>query len=178
MTNPAHYPEGAQPESVAVTPDDIRRLVHLVEENGLSELFFESDNVKIVLRTAAFPQKGMLPAGAILAAPTLAPAGEQAHELAQDETESGSEEVVPDEKVFRRIEAPIMGVFYRAAAQDAPPLVDVGDEVTEGQVIGLIEAMKVFSEIPSPIAGRVVEIPGRNGTLVQPGDALILVETE
>jgi acetyl-CoA carboxylase biotin carboxyl carrier protein len=69
-----------------------------------------------------------------------------------------------------------MGVFYRSPDRDAPPFIEVGDMVEVGQVVGLIEAMKVFSEVPSEVAGRVLEIPARSGTLVQPGDPLVILE--
>jgi acetyl-CoA carboxylase biotin carboxyl carrier protein len=66
-------------------------------------------------------------------------------------------------------------VFYRASSPDAPALVEVGDSIEVGTEVGLIEAMKVFSPIPSEIAGVVVEIPAVNGTLVHEGDALVRV---
>jgi acetyl-CoA carboxylase biotin carboxyl carrier protein len=77
-----------------------------------------------------------------------------------------------------RIEAPIMGVFYRSASPADPPFVEVGDSVEVGQVVGLIEAMKVFSEVKSESAGTVRAIPTTNRALVQPGDALMILDTE
>jgi biotin carboxyl carrier protein len=74
------------------------------------------------------------------------------------------------------IRAPLVGVFYRAPAPDAPPYVEVGDWVEPGQTVGLIEAMKVFSEITTEIAGRVIAIAAGNGELVEAGQALMVVE--
>jgi acetyl-CoA carboxylase biotin carboxyl carrier protein len=68
-----------------------------------------------------------------------------------------------------------MGVFYRSSSPDSPPLVDVGDVVEVGQAVGLIEAMKVFSEVKAEVAGRVVAIVAENRQLVQPGDPLLLL---
>ncbi len=68
-----------------------------------------------------------------------------------------------------------MGVFYRAPAPDAPAFVEVGDVIEVGTEVGLIEAMKVFSPIPSEVAGEVVEIPGQNGKLVREGEVLVRV---
>lgn len=74
--------------------------------------------------------------------------------------------------------APMTGVFYRAPSPDAPPYVDVGDYVEEGQIICLIEAMKVFNEVPAERSGRIVEICATNGQLVEQGAVLFRLEPE
>ncbi len=68
------------------------------------------------------------------------------------------------------------GVFYSSSSPDAPPFVEIGDIITIGQTIGLIEAMKVFSEVPSDISGRLVEVKAQNGVLVQADEPLMLLE--
>jgi acetyl-CoA carboxylase biotin carboxyl carrier protein len=78
----------------------------------------------------------------------------------------------------RVIEAPVMGVFYRSPAPGEPPFVDVGDTVESGQPVGMIEAMKVFSEVLCEVTGRVIDIPAKNGALVQPGERLVVVEEQ
>ena len=70
----------------------------------------------------------------------------------------------------------MVGVFYRSPSPEDPPFIHVGDIVRVGQPIGLIEAMKVFSEVPAEIAGRVVEIPVESGKLVQQGQPLVYIE--
>lgn len=74
------------------------------------------------------------------------------------------------------ISAPIMGVYYRSPSPGEPPFVEVGDHVSVGDPIGTIEAMKVFSEVITEVAGVVVAIPAENGKLVHAGDSLIVVE--
>ena len=71
----------------------------------------------------------------------------------------------------------MVGVFFRSPTPEDPPFVNVGDIISVGQTIGLIEAMKVYSELPSELAGRILEIPAVNGKLVQQGQPLIVVET-
>ena len=72
--------------------------------------------------------------------------------------------------------APLTGIFYASSSPGSPPFVEVGREVVVGQVIGLIEAMKLFNEIKSDKAGRVVRVIPENGTLVKAKHPLIEVE--
>jgi len=76
----------------------------------------------------------------------------------------------------RAIHAPLTGTFYRAEAPDMPPFAEVGSAVEEGQTIGLIEAMKVFSKVESDVAGVVLEVLARNGALVHHGEVLLWVD--
>jgi acetyl-CoA carboxylase biotin carboxyl carrier protein len=74
------------------------------------------------------------------------------------------------------IVAPLTGVYYSAASPTTPPFVSVGDVVHVGQIVALIEAMKVFNEITAEATGRVVAIASTNGTVVQKGDVLLRIE--
>ena len=74
--------------------------------------------------------------------------------------------------------APLVGTFYRASAADAKPYVEEGDQVRKGQVLGLIEAMKLMNEIESDIDGTVVSILIENGTPVEYGEPLVLIRPQ
>ena len=74
------------------------------------------------------------------------------------------------------MKSPFTGVYYSASTPTATPFINVGDIIIIGQTIALIEAMKVFSEIPSEVAGRVVAIKAHNGDVVKKGDVLLQVE--
>jgi acetyl-CoA carboxylase biotin carboxyl carrier protein len=74
------------------------------------------------------------------------------------------------------VRSPLIGVFYRAASPEAPPFVELGDLVEEGQTVCIVEAMKVFNEIKADWQGRVVVIPAQNGRLVQAGEPLVVLE--
>ncbi|GER87661.1 hypothetical protein KDW_18230 [Dictyobacter vulcani] len=74
------------------------------------------------------------------------------------------------------IAAPLTGVYYSAASPTTPPFVNIGDTVHVGQVVALIEAMKVFNEINAEVSGRVVAMPATSGAVVQKGDALVRIE--
>ncbi|HSI73000.1 MAG TPA: acetyl-CoA carboxylase biotin carboxyl carrier protein subunit [Fimbriimonas sp.] len=74
------------------------------------------------------------------------------------------------------ITSPMTGIFYCSPSPSAPSFVKEGEEITAGQIVGLIEAMKVFNEIPSPLNGVVLKLVAQSGQLVQPGDVLLLIE--
>lgn len=148
--------------------DELRRLAKLVEENGLSELRYEEGDLRITLRTASFYRQNTTIAPVLAPAPVV-PLPDWEVVADEPEAETPEAEGIP-------IEAPIMGVFYRSASPDDPVFVEVGDEVEVGQTIGLIEAMKVFSEVQAEVAGRVLAIVATNKALVHPGDTLILLE--
>jgi acetyl-CoA carboxylase biotin carboxyl carrier protein len=152
------------PEDVNL--ERVKELVELVEKHHLAELTVEEDGVTITVKGAeaeAHPHAHP---------PSHASAHQEAVHAARSAAELPPEEPAGD---IARIEAPMIGVFYRAASPDSPPLVEVGDTIEVGQTIGLIEAMKVFSEIPSEVAGVVVQIPAENGKLVQQGETLVAV---
>ena len=142
----------------ALDPGTIRAFVQLLEENALAELTIEEEGYSISVKAdgALFQS----PAPALL--PAAAPA---------ERTEEEGEDGTP-------IRAPMTGVFYRSPAPGEPALVEVGDHVEEGQVIGLIEAMKVFSEVPAEVAGRVVAVRAKNGELVHQDQVLLLMAPE
>ena len=73
------------------------------------------------------------------------------------------------------ISSPMTGIFYNSPSPSSPPFVREGDVVAAGQIIGLIEAMKVFNEIPSPLSGTVVKVAAQSGQLVQPGEPILFI---
>ncbi len=161
-----------------ISSEDLQRLARLVEENGLSELRYEEGDLRITLRTASYLRQP-----AVTSAPSDASAG-SASDVPQSEwtepyppiSAGSASNSLSNDSPRVRIEAPVMGVFYRAPAPGEPSFVEVGDTIEVGQPIGMIEAMKVFSEVLAEAAGIVLEIPAKNGALVQPGDALVLLE--
>lgn len=149
--------------------DKIKKLISLVEHNSLTELTVEEEGLSITIRAeaAVAPQVVSMPMTEIEVGAEC-PAVEAPHE----------EPVIAlDESHLYRIESPMTGVFYRTPAPDQPNYVEIGDTIEVGQTIGLIEAMKVFSEVPSEVAGIIVDVPAQGGKLVQAGDVLVVVDT-
>ena len=130
------------------TFEQLRALIGLAREHRLSELSIESADATIHLRRGK---------------PRVADKVKPRAPLA------------PGVRVAE-IRAPLLGVFYRAPAPDAPPYVEVGDWIEPGQTVGLIEAMKVFNEIDSEIEGRVAGVLVASGELVEAGQVLVAVE--
>jgi len=146
---------------------EVKKLVELVDANELAELTVEDGDTTISI-------KGRAPAAAAAPFAAQAPAG---HEQYEEQTPApmGPEPEIEDDESVVDIVAPLVGVFYRSPSPDQPPFVEVGDEVEVGAEVGLIEAMKVFSPIPSEIAGIVVATPAQSGQLVHQGDVLIKI---
>ena len=144
--------------------DLARRLAAVVNELGLSEIEVESAGLKLrVQRTAAAPLAA--PAVAIPATP---PATSERPIVADAVALSAS----------ISIEAPMVGTFYRASSPTAEPYVREGDMVKEGQILCIIEAMKLMNEIESKAAGRVAKILVENGQPVEYGQPLFLLEPQ
>jgi acetyl-CoA carboxylase biotin carboxyl carrier protein len=147
----------------------IRQLLELAERYRLAELEVVEDGLKVTIRGAAPP-----------VAPALAPESVPAPAEAAPSTPAPH---LPEEEPAHRhperlheLISPMTGTFYRAEAPELPPLVDVGQQVEEGQPVGLIEAMKVFSAVPADCSGRVLEFRARSGGLVHEGEALVVIE--
>jgi acetyl-CoA carboxylase biotin carboxyl carrier protein len=148
----------------------VDRLAVLLERSDLTELEVEAGGTGITLRKAV-----------ALAPLAVGPAS--AETPAARNPESGAPSGAPgappaDPPASTRLAvlAPLTGIFYSSPSPGSPPFVEVGREVVVGQVIGLIEAMKLFNEIKSDKAGRVVRVMHENGTLVKAKHPLIEVE--
>ena len=137
------------------------RLTGLLERSDLTELEVEAGGTGLVLRKAS----------ALAPTPVAAGAGG----AAQAGTELGA--AAADRPLIRpSVKAPLTGIFYAAPGPGSAPYVQAGGEVAIGQVIGLIEAMKLFNEIKSDLAGRVVRVVAESGQLVKAKQPLVEVE--
>ena len=163
---------GGAPESGAgpVAPETasllelIDRLTGLLEKSDLVELEVEAGDTGLVLRKPAalatqVSGVNVTVAGGESGGPAVQPAA-----------------AVPAAPTVQAVNAPLTGIFYSAPSPAAPPYVTVGGRVEVGQVIGLIEAMKLFNEIKSDKSGRVVRIVAETGKLVKAKQPLIEVE--
>jgi len=142
--------------------DRLRELAALLDEYGLSAVSARWDDVRVRLERNPAPP---MPAPSLPAAPPVAAT-----------SPAKSEAVEAPAPGHVTIEAPMVGTFYRATAPGAEPYVREGDEIKEGQILCIIEAMKLMNEIEAKGAGRIVKILVENGLAVEYGQPLFLVE--
>jgi acetyl-CoA carboxylase biotin carboxyl carrier protein len=154
--------------------DDIRQILDLVREHDLAELEIERDGLKVRVRKAG-DRVDVIPPLAIhpMPAPVVSPAPAAPPPPAQPLAVASEEAAGVDLAV---IKSPIVGTFYRAAEPGAPAFVDVGDTVRKGQVLCIIEAMKLMNEIESDCDGEISAVYVENGRPVQFGDRLFAVK--
>ena len=145
----------------------IDRLADLLERSDLSELEVASGGTGVILRKPVV-------AAPLVAAPAAVATGPVAETSAAGEPSTAGRD--PAATARPSIKAPLTGIFYASPAPGTAPYVQVGGEVAVGQVIGLIEAMKLFNEIKSDLAGRVIRVVPDSGALVKAKQPLIEVE--
>ncbi len=148
----------------------IRELADLLHETDLTEIEVESDGLRIRVSRAGAGVAVAVPSPAPASAPAAqSPASGQSGEA----TGSGGEDYASHPGVVR---SPMVGTAYRAPAPGAPPFVEVGDTVKEGQTLLIVEAMKTMNQIPSPRAGVVKAILVEDGEPVEFDQPLMVIE--
>ena len=153
---------------------EIQDLIRFVSKSGVTEVEVEREGFKIVIKAerptteyhAVVPQQIVMPApvaAAPAAAPALAPA-------------ASAPAAAPAAEGGVNIKSPMIGTFYRSSGPDKEPFVKVGDRVEKGQVVCIIEAMKLFNEIESEVSGVVTKVLVENASPVEYDQPLFLVE--
>ena len=153
-----------------LTFEQIKELIDLVATHRLTGIELERSGFRLRVDGYKVP-KSTAPAAVPAAAP--APAGEPAP--APAEAPAAEPEPAADSHV---VTSPIVGTFYRSPNPEAPPFVEVGSRVKQGQVLCIVEAMKLMNEIESDVDGVVVEIFPKNGQPVEYGEPLFAVKTD
>jgi len=141
--------------------DEIKNLIELLQNTDITELQIEREGAKLkIKREKFFPS--------FQAAPSIVnPAVEEL---------TASKESPVEEPKYITITSPIVGIFHRSPAPEAPPFVEVGSSVKKGQVLCIIEAMKLMNEIESDTDGTVLQILIENGHSVEYGEPLFRIE--
>jgi len=145
---------------------EIKEMINLMNDNGLMELEIEKDGTRIKLKKAGAVAEGT-------GAPILIER-EKVDQPAQ--TKELSEAAAKPAGKTIEIKAPMVGTFYRAPSPEAPPYVEAGQVIEQGQVICIIEAMKLMNEIKSEIRGKIVEVLVDNAEPVEFGQSMFIIE--
>jgi len=139
----------------------LEEVIRLMEKHSLTEISIEEEGVKIHLRKGSL---GHIERSVEMMAPhVLAPAGEA---LSPKKEERNTVE----------IKAPMVGTFYRSPSPDAKPFADVGSKIAVGDVLCIIEAMKLMNEIKAEVKGKIVDVLVENGDPIEFGQVMFVVE--
>ena len=160
-------------------PKEIQELLDFIAKSGLAEVSIETEQFKVAVKRdsvvshvaspAVLPT--ILPAVAQpVAQPSVAQSQPQATKKEEPAKSSG------DDSKYLTIKSPMIGTFYRSSGPDSDAFVSIGDAVSKGQTVCIIEAMKLFNEIESDIAGRIVKVLVENATPVEYDQPLFLVD--
>ena len=155
--------------------DQLRQILDLVKEHGLSEFELDQDGLRLRLRKESSGAVVEVPV-AVPAAPPV-PAAAEAPAAVIGVVAPGEAAAAETEDELAIVKSPIVGTFYRSPEPDAPAFVEVGSAVKKGQVLCIIEAMKLMNEIDSEYDGVVANIYAENGHPVQYGERLLAIRT-
>ncbi|MEX0273733.1 MAG: acetyl-CoA carboxylase biotin carboxyl carrier protein [Flavobacteriaceae bacterium] len=159
---------------------EIQSLIKFVAKSGASEVKLETDDIKITIRT------GSTTTGSGNETPILQPipvaqapvqiAAPQAPVAAAPAVPEASETPAEDDSKYITIKSPIIGTFYRKPSPDKPPFVEVGSDINTGDVLCVIEAMKLFNDIESEVSGKIVKVLVEDSSPVEFDQPLFLVD--
>jgi len=149
---------------------EIKEIITLMNENDLNEIEIERDGLKLKLK------KSNGEAHVVMSAPNVPYSLEKipAPQATREQAASGSE--LTPRKNSSEIKSPMVGTFYKSPSPETPAFVEVGQTVEVGQVVCIVEAMKLMNEIKSEVRGKVVEVVVENAEPVEFGQTLFVVE--
>jgi acetyl-CoA carboxylase biotin carboxyl carrier protein len=144
---------------------EIKEMLNLMNENSLVELEIEKDGTRIRLKKASSSSENYSGPILIERSKSAMPEARDAGALSKDKPSNTLE-----------IKAPMVGTFYRSPTPEAPPYVEVGQTIEAGQVVCIIEAMKLMNEIKSEVKGKLVEVLVENTEPVEFGQSMFIIE--
>ena len=157
---------------------EIRDLIDFIAQSGLNEVDIETKELKLHVKREP-DQKVLKSAAPVVAAPVAVPAAPVvAAPVAAAPAAPKAEKPAASGKATAEIKSPMIGTFYRSANPDSPPFVSVGDKVSKGQTVCIIEAMKLFNEIESEVSGTIVKVMVENSSPVEYDQVLFVVEPD
>jgi len=153
---------------------DIQNLIKFVAKSGASEVKLEMEDIKITIKTGSEKTETTIVQQAPIGMPQMAMPGQVAAPVQTQDAPAANANA--EESKFIEITSPIIGTFYRKPSPDKPVFVEVGDNVSTNTVVCMVEAMKLFNEIEAEVTGKIVKILVDDGTPVEFGQPLFLVD--
>jgi len=155
---------------------EIKEMINLMNENNLTELEIEKEGMRIRLKKGPSGEISMEDIKNKMVFQTSVPAESTAYAPSSSAAKETSAEKSNSLKTILEIKAPMVGTFYRAPSPESPPFVEINQELEVGQVVCIVEAMKLMNEIKSEIKGKIVDILVDNAEPVEFGQPLFLIE--
>ncbi|MGE5944764.1 MAG: acetyl-CoA carboxylase biotin carboxyl carrier protein [Flavobacteriales bacterium] len=155
---------------------EIQNLIKFVAKSGASEVKLEMDDIKITIKTGPDPDTAAVhyaPVATQIPQATTAPVGDVKPVA---DVPAATTPAATENSKYITIKSPIIGTFYRKPAPDKPLFVEVGQTIAEGDVLCIIEAMKLFNEIESEVSGKVVKILVDDSSPVEFDQPLFLID--
>ncbi len=176
----APAPAGREPGATSLDVEALRQIVEMLEASDVTRLVWQKGDERLYIRRGHGPAPTIVHAAPVSPSVSPVPAVEYAApapaRTPAPAPAAAPEPAKPADKPGHIITSPFVGTFYRTPAPDQPPFVEVGTVVKKGQVLCIVEAMKLMNEIEAEVAGRVAEILVENGQPVEFGQALFRIE--
>lgn len=158
---------------------EIRDLIDFIAQSGLNEVDIETKELKLHVKREPDQKVLKSAAPAVIAPPVaMAPPAPAMAVAPPTPVAPKAEKPAATGKNTVEIKSPMIGTFYRSSNPDSPPFVSVGDKVSKGQVVCIIEAMKLFNEIESEVSGTIVKAAVENSSPVEYDQVLFVVEPD
>ena len=173
-----------------MTFKEVQELVKLINKSNLTEFKLKDGDFELTVRTnkyeknkpqapvAAPQQPAVIPVPSVQPAyiPPAAPAPSPAPAAKPEPSEDAPAPATEESKEYKEIRSPIVGTFYRSQSPEKPPYIKVGDKVESSTVVCIVEAMKLFNEIESEVAGKIVNVMVEDASPVEYDQVLFMVD--
>lgn len=156
-----------------MNPKEIKNMIDFIAKSGLAEVNIETEEFKIKVKRDTDAQ--VVTAAPVAAAPVSAPAPAAAAP-ASAPASTPAKPAAEDTSKYVEIKSPMIGTFYRSPKPEDPSFVNVGDSISAGDKVCIVEAMKLFNEIESEISGTIVKVLVENASPVEYDQPLFLVD--
>lgn len=161
-----------------MTFKEIQNLLKQMADYDLSEIRIKDGDFEITVRTSSYTKSKIAQPTVVTSAPmqVTAPAAAEPTPVAAAPAAPPADSNTTDTAGLLEVKSPIVGTFYRSASPDKPAYVSVGDTISEGSVVCIVEAMKLFNEIESEVAGKIVKVMIDDASPVEYDQVLFLVD--